>query len=121
MKLVRKDYNKSNRCPGWSGSGIRQYPWEAKQNNAMNCPSGKSGHYDDMSRIDDWSNWNFHKCDDCGTVTLPYVLRVIDPEYWYSIKLPNLKQDASINWQLFKKDIKATLLGFKNRKGDVIE
>lgn len=85
MSLVRKNYDKPNRCPGWSGSGILEYPWETKQNSKVTCEGASSGYYNDHSVSGVYANFNFHKCTECGTVTLPIVLEYIDPEYWYSI------------------------------------
>lgn len=116
MRFVRKDYNKSNRCPAWSGSGIHEYGWEKKLNEQVDCRGGSSGHYKDLSRFhkntdgtSGWkpssrlwnpADWNFHRCEECGTITLPYVARFIDPEYWLHVKLYNLKMNT--NYKLHK-------------------
>lgn len=76
MRAVRKDYDKPNRCPGWSGSGIREYPWERSK---PFCDGGPSGYY-----ADDCNNWRVHQCGTCGLRTLPYVTRYIDPD-WYRV------------------------------------
>ena len=64
MRAVRKDYDKPNRCPGWSGSGIREYPWERGK---PYCDSGSSGYY-----ADDCNQRHFHQCGTCGLRTLPF-------------------------------------------------
>lgn len=103
MRLVRKNYDKANRCPGWSGSGFSEYPWETKQNATVDCTNGNSGYYDDSYRLNNWADWNFHMCDECGTLTLPRVLRYIDPEYWYSLHITRFVRKTKRNMKKFMK------------------
>lgn len=28
-------------------------------------------------------HWRFHKCKECGTIVLPFILRKVDPTWWY--------------------------------------
>lgn len=105
MLPVRKNYDKPNRCPGWSGSGIREYGWETKQNSTVECNSSSSGYYADVSRIDKYANFNFHQCEDCGTITLPIILQYVDPEYWYSIHGMRLKWAIRRHLRYAKKNI----------------
>lgn len=87
MKIVRKDYNKPNRCPSWSGAGMSQYSWESKVLGEDLCHGGSSGYYADGMRIGyTLAGWNFHRCDECDVLTLPYVLRWVDPDYWWGVK-----------------------------------
>ena len=82
MRAVRKDYDKPNRCPGWSGSGIREYPWE---HGKPFCDGGFSGYY-----TDDCNNWRVHRCYVCGLRTLPFATTYIDPDWYLRVKLPRL-------------------------------
>lgn len=103
--LVRKDYDKPNRCPAWSSSGITfTYPRERRLPECRNGSSGYyaahrvlderfPGFYDDeeateaekrlyrreVKRI----NWRFHVCAECGTRTMPLNFRYFDPDWWW--------------------------------------
>lgn len=78
--IVRKNYDKPNRCPAWSGAGMHtQYPWER---NLPHCESGNSGYYlDGIVRGYGRADWAIHRCAECGVHTWPYVLRWLDPLY----------------------------------------
>lgn len=93
--IYRKDYDKPNRCPGWSGAGIKPYPWEKSEK--TNCTNGNSGYYDSAinfrekyPRFDGYdyliADLQFHKCAECGLMTWPYATRFIDPDYWVNLK-----------------------------------
>ena len=82
MRAVRKDYDKPNRCPGWSGAGFREYPWERDK---PHCDSGSSGYY-----TDDCNIWHVHQCSVCGLRTLPFATAFVDPDWYLRVKLPRL-------------------------------
>lgn len=103
--LVRKDYNKPNRCPAWSGAGMSlTYPPEGR---LPDCPDGNSGFYAAYRALDDRFpgftdgeaataaearayrserrriGWQFHQCAACGTRTMPLNFRRFDPDWWW--------------------------------------
>ena len=114
-RLVRKDYNKANRCPAWSGPGLNfTYPWER---DLPACRDGSSGIYAEASGIYDahpgyldWDredprrktverrlrrvDWHFHQCLECGTRTLPLAFRFFDPGWWW------FKTGRRIAWRI---------------------
>lgn len=79
-RIVRKDYDKPNRCPAWSGPGMNfTYPWEKS---LPGCRNGSSGYYlDGAERGYARAGWRVHRCRECGTRTWPYALRWLDPFY----------------------------------------
>ena len=98
--LYRKDYNKPNRCPGWSYSGFNwTLPWEK----LTDCPNGSSGYY-----ADDFGPWHVHQCPKCGVKTLPYATRFLDPDYLY-LEAGGLCRDIEYRWP----DVKDFLDGLR--------
>lgn len=72
MRLSRHCYDKSHRCPGWRGGGVRF----AKVDR---CDGGHI-QIDYSSR---WKrNWRFHRCDTCDVVCWPIVVRELDWRWW---------------------------------------
>lgn len=72
MKIMRSNYDKVRRCPGWSGPA-----WKASEEI---CPGGM---------LIDWyeypykvAQWRFMKCERCGTIVLPNVLKWLDYTWW---------------------------------------
>lgn len=58
--ISRPDYDKPNRCPGWSGPAARGR-WGRR-----NCPGGTLGETGDR-----WWYWLPHRCPTCGLIVLP--------------------------------------------------
>lgn len=79
-RIVRKDYDKPNRCPSWAGPGIIPYFFEK---DLPDCDNGQSGYYDD-----DCNLWHFHECSTCGVKTFPIFFNYFDPQWWLRIKAP---------------------------------
>lgn len=70
-KFMLPNYDKPWRCPGWSGPG-----WKGGKGE---CPGGSTA----ASWGSDRDHWKTFQCPECGTVSLPYKLRLIDPAYWW--------------------------------------
>lgn len=73
MRVMRKNYDKPNRCPSWSGPA-----WKGETR--TECEGGSTGYY-----LDNCNEWNFHRCKKCGVWTLPFSTRWVDPAWvvWY--------------------------------------
>lgn len=75
MRFSRPCYDKFHRCPGWNGGGIHS----AK---ITRCEGGYLGlHYEKRA----W-RWRFTSCPVCGVIVLPYMVRWLDPAYWWRWK-----------------------------------
>jgi hypothetical protein len=79
MRFRRHCYDKPHRCPGWAGGG-----WKWKRGRDV-CSGGSLTRqiYTDTSRVRFWS-WRSYRCRVCGTRTIPYVTRWLDPS-WYRL------------------------------------
>lgn len=76
MRLMRANYDKPHRCPGWSGPG-----WGGIKNDVCEGTTSIRDRYDGPF----WQ-WKLRRHDECGTVTLPYVLRWLEWEtYWLKV------------------------------------
>jgi hypothetical protein len=73
MRLSRPCYDKSHRCPGWAGGGMRS----AKVDRCRDGRVGGGRYYEGPA----W-RWRFHRCDVCDVVTLPDVVRWLDFRWW---------------------------------------
>lgn len=74
-RVVRPNYDKQHRCPAWSGPAWRTSPDDGV------CPGGYiTFDYDDPR----W-RWKPHQCAACGTVVLPDVVRLLDPNWWRKV------------------------------------
>lgn len=105
MYLRRHDYNKTHRCPGWSGAGWGgtyydekpddwdtdvnedgKYPFETS--NSRRTKWWQRRHRCEGGRIwtrdlqDPWHAFRFGRCNKCDVRTLPLVTRWFDPTYW---------------------------------------
>lgn len=78
MRLRRHCYDKPWRCPGWAGGGFR-FPSDRRRI----CDGGTLVRYWDKGHH--WLiNWQFHRCEDCGTVALPIGIKWMDPAWlWW--------------------------------------
>lgn len=71
MRLSRPCYDKPWRCPGWAGGGMRYAKRER-------CADGRVSGWDSPAR---WPHLWFHRCGECGVVTLPFATRWLDPSW----------------------------------------
>ena len=74
--IYRLNYDKPHRCPRWSGSGWRTYPWE-KIDDKCDGMSFPDGMYEGR-----WWRWRFNRCSECGTLCWPHIVREIDLYHW---------------------------------------
>lgn len=91
MRIRRHCYDKPHRCPGWSGGGRKLAP-----ERQTICPSGSFAPYMYEQRL--WK-WRFHRCDKCGTVALPVVVKYFDPFWWVKWEMPMWKRDLVWWWK----------------------
>lgn len=82
-RLSRPCYDKPYRCPGWAGPGLR-YP------KVVTCGDGL---LDTDQERRTWQ-WRFYRCESCGIVTLPQVVRYLDVE--------NLREVAGWKWRRWR-------------------
>jgi len=75
-RVMRPNYDKAHRCPAWSGPAMRPGP------DTSDCPGG----YITIDYDTPGWQWRTHTCPSCGTVTLPDVVRRVDPA-WLRIKV----------------------------------
>jgi hypothetical protein len=77
MKIMRSNYDKAHRCPGWAGPALKGIEPSI-------CASGSFAKEFHIQQY--WYNkdpyWRFHKCRTCGTVVLPSNFRKFDPVWW---------------------------------------
>lgn len=68
---MRPNYDKTHRCPGWSGPAMKAGP------QYDSCPSGRIviDHDDQLWR------WKTHRCTSCDVIVLPDVIRDVDPTW----------------------------------------
>lgn len=102
MYLRRHCYDKPHRCPGRAGGGWRypylterpgwwddehDGPWERDTRTRRThwwqrkhrCDTG---HLYALAYPDPWRLWRWHRCNECDVLTLPIVVRYLDPS-WY--------------------------------------
>lgn len=77
MRFQRHCYNKMWRCPGWAGGG-----WSTNRFGRDKCDGGSFARKYMSPGWRWYTNWQFHRCDTCGTVAIPHVTRWLDPT-WY--------------------------------------
>ena len=71
MKIMRSNYDKPWRCPGWSGPAFRSRD--------RGCPSGSGAQM--FLRYGRAAPWKFWRCPECGTLVLPAGWCWFDPTY----------------------------------------
>lgn len=87
MRVMRRNYDKPHRCPGWSGPAMKAGP--ANRINAhlcgylgpRGCPVGPIGESVTPDGPDPWNSWGLVRCPGCKTWVLPYWMRWVDPSY----------------------------------------
>lgn len=96
LRISRADYDKSFRCPGWSGSGLT---WNAK--NWCDDPELPGGvrrwpqaRYDARRSM----LWRIDKTNCCNTIVLPIALRVFEWRWW-DLRLRFLVSDLRYAYQ----------------------
>jgi len=119
MRLMRPNYDKRRRCPGWSGPAMK---WAKDDTRTCNSGSidiytyydpnkpwyGEPGYSRWTDLADKWrTNWKFGHCTnaDCDVVTLPWVFRLIDPSWHLDnicFKLKYLPSEIKYVWRDFK-------------------
>lgn len=74
MRISRPCYDKMHRCPGWAGGGMRY----AKK---RRCYNGRLP----WTIYDGWLwRWRTNRCTACGMLVLPYMIRYVDPYFYWS-------------------------------------
>jgi hypothetical protein len=77
VPLSRPCYDKTHRCPGWAGGGVRSA-------RVVRCRNGRLRRRGSMDAIylgRGWA-WRFNRCDTCRLLVLPYVVRYVDLRWW---------------------------------------
>lgn len=74
--VSRPCYDKIHRCPGWAGGG-----WKRAKH--YYCRNGRL----DINYEDRRWKWKVHRCQSCGVVVLPYMVRWVEwRSWWYKIR-----------------------------------
>lgn len=90
MRIMRRNYDKPHRCPGWSGPAFK---WKQIRGvNEFTCGylgprewSEEAGHAQDGP--DPWNSYGLVRCPGCKTWVLPHWARFLDPTYlWWKVK-----------------------------------
>lgn len=89
MRLSRPCYDKMHRCPGWAGGGVCFARGESRCDNGHLRPlRGGTGDKIYAGRL---RRLRFNRCDTCDVVTLPYVIRYVDPRNLWSVARRNVR------------------------------
>ena len=83
MRVMRRNYDKAHRCPGWSGPAFK--------GGRINLDADKCGYLAPRGDIntkgvaangpDPWTSYGLVYCPGCKTWVLPYWARWVDPSY----------------------------------------
>jgi hypothetical protein len=82
QRFSRPCYDKYHRCPGWNGGGTRS----AKVDR---CEGGYLSYFTD-DRLKRLWRWRFNQCPKCHVIVFPWVIRYVDPMYWWRWKRRDL-------------------------------
>lgn len=84
MRVMRRNYDKPHRCPGWSGPAFK---WKHIRGvDEFACAYlGPRGEPDAKGRAangpDPWNSYGLVRCPGCNTWVLPYWMRWLDVSY----------------------------------------
>lgn len=81
VRLSRPCYDKMHRCPGWAGGGSHGARISrCDDGRLIGGPSGEL--YEGR-----WWKFRMNRCNTCGLLVLPYVIRYLDWRHWkYEIR-----------------------------------
>lgn len=73
-RVSRPCYDKMHRCPGWAGGGNHYAKVDRCDNGSLpwTCFEGR------------WWRWRCNRCQRCGLLVWPYMIRYVDPTNWRS-------------------------------------
>lgn len=84
MRVMRRNYDKPHRCPGWSGPAFKADRIDGIDSSrcAYLGPNGDPNRKGRTSNgPETWNSWGLVRCPGCRTWVLPYWMRWIDPSY----------------------------------------
>lgn len=100
MKIMRSNYDKAHRCPGWSGPALKDIEPSICDGGSFAQTFGNERYWHNVDPY-----WRFHKCRTCGTLVLPSNFRYFDPVWWKFVaerKWQDFKFEVSIRWDNWK-------------------
>lgn len=85
-RVMRRNYDKPHRCPGWSGPAMKGSRLDIDGDKCgylapRGVPTGEIGESKTPNGPDPWNSYGLVRCPGCKTWVLPYWARWADPSY----------------------------------------
>jgi hypothetical protein len=85
MRVMRRNYDKPHRCPGWSGPALKAGRLDGIDGDKCGylAPRGEwsEERFRSLDGPDSWNSYGLVRCPGCKTWVLPYWMRYVDPTY----------------------------------------